>query len=84
MARDGNYYTLNNIYSPPHTAWIWHKPPYRKVPSDDGWIEVIHRKDPFGDERALQPLKPSSPSFAATNANMSHCYLLLQTLVPGS
>merc|ERR1719502_1515576 len=39
------------MYSPPHTAWIWHKPPYHKVPSDDGWIEVIHRKDPFGDEQ---------------------------------
>ena len=52
MARNGNYYTKNNMYSPPNTAWIWHPPPYHNVPSDDGWIEVIHRKDPFGDERA--------------------------------
>jgi hypothetical protein len=41
MARDGSYYTENNMYSPPNTAWIWHKPPYHAVESDDGWIEVI-------------------------------------------
>jgi len=50
MARDGGYYTENNMYSPPNTAWIWHKPPYHAVESDASWIEVIHRKDPFGDE----------------------------------
>ena len=48
----------NNAYSPPKTQWIWHPPPYH--PTDyappgggnpwTGWIEVMHKKDPFGDE----------------------------------
>ena len=59
MARNGDYYTHNNMYSPPNTAWIWHPPPYHEAPSDGGWIEVIHRKDPFGDERASAGLGPA-------------------------
>jgi hypothetical protein len=55
-----NLYTQNNAYSPPGTQWIWHPPPY--APSnyepppgnpwtgENGWIEVLHKKDPFGDE----------------------------------
>ena len=51
-------FTENNAYSPPKTQWIWHPPPYQ--PSDyappgggdpwTGWVEVMHKKDPFGDE----------------------------------
>lgn len=51
-------YRENNAYSPAKTQWIWHPPPYH--PSDyappghadpwTGWVEIMHKRDPFGDE----------------------------------
>ena len=51
-----SYFVENNAYSPPHTSWIWHPPPYSSGgpwtvgENNDGWVEVIHEQDPFGDE----------------------------------
>jgi hypothetical protein len=43
-------YVENNMYSPSNTNWIWHAPPYKELKGDDGWVEVFHLADPFGDE----------------------------------
>ena len=51
-----SYYEENNAYSPPRTSWIWHPPPYAADgpwttgENGDGWVEVMHKADPFGDE----------------------------------
>jgi len=46
---EGEFYTTNNMFSPVHTTWIWHPYPYTAFPGKT-WVEVIHEKDPFGDE----------------------------------
>ena len=38
------------MYAPPRTNWIWHPPPYQELIGRNGWIEVFHLADPFGDE----------------------------------
>ena len=52
-----NYFAENNAYAPVHTSWIWHPPPYAAngpwvgpFAGRNGWVEVMHQKDPFGDE----------------------------------
>ena len=48
-----SYFRDNNAYSPAHTSWIWHPPPYGPFGpwvGRNGWVEVMHEKDPFGDE----------------------------------
>jgi len=45
----GLHYQLNNAYSPANTSWIWQ--PYPWFPFEKNtWVEVMHEKDPFGDE----------------------------------
>jgi len=46
---EGEFYTTNNMFSPVHTTWIWHQYPYTAFQAKT-WLEVIHEKDPFGDE----------------------------------
>merc|ERR1711963_527972 len=45
----GQYYSENNLLSPPHVAWSWHPTPYQALPGNQ-WVEVIHRRDPWRDE----------------------------------
>ena len=49
-AKKGEHYGSNNKYQPKHTSWIWDPPPYSAVKKDK-WVEVLHEKDPFGDEK---------------------------------
>ena len=49
-AKKGEHYSTNNHYQPPHTSWIWDAPPY-SAEKEKKWVEVIHQKDPFGDEK---------------------------------
>ena len=50
-----SYYEENNAYSPPRTSWIWHPPPYAADgpwttgENGDGWVEVMHKADPFDE-----------------------------------
>jgi len=46
----GTRYDENNKISPPSVTWSWHPIPYKAFGSQD-WVEVIHRKDPWGDEK---------------------------------
>lgn len=46
---EGQYYVQNNQLSPPSVMWSWHPLPYQGL---SGKVEVVHRKDPFGDEKA--------------------------------
>jgi hypothetical protein len=48
-SKPGSRYLENNMYSPPSTSWLWHPPPYKAFPGNT-WVEVMHHKDPFGDE----------------------------------
>merc|ERR1719263_2288289 len=48
-AVEGQRYSSNNQLSPPHVSWSWHPIPYQAFASNT-WCEVIHRKDPWGDE----------------------------------
>ena len=43
-----NLFDTNNAYSPA-SQWIWHPPPYAAF-ADSQWVEVMHERDPFGDE----------------------------------
>jgi len=43
----GTHYRKNNVYSPSYSSWIWHPYPYGQ---HEGWVEVMRKKDPFGDE----------------------------------
>lgn len=43
-------YDRNNMFSPPDVFWSWHPPPFHAIPNET-WVEVIHRSDPFGDEK---------------------------------
>jgi hypothetical protein len=47
-AKDYQVYTTNNAYSPGGVSWVWHPYPYFGFPHS--WVEVIHERDPFGDE----------------------------------
>jgi len=47
----GQVYTTNNAYTPSGTFWAWHPYPYTAIRSNV-WAEVMHEKDPFGDETA--------------------------------
>ena len=49
-AKKGVHYSTNNHYQPPKTSWIWDAPPY-DAEKEKKWVEVIHQKDPFGDEK---------------------------------
>jgi len=42
-------YDLNNMFSPPNVTWSWHPVPWKAIPNHT-YVEVIHRKDPLGDE----------------------------------
>jgi hypothetical protein len=44
---EGQHYGENNKLSPPSVSWSWHPIPYQAL---SGMVEVIHRKDPWGDE----------------------------------
>ena len=46
---EGQFYQENNQLSPPNTMWSWHPLPYSGL---SGMVEVIHRKDPWGDEHS--------------------------------
>ena len=48
-----NRFEENNRYSPP-SQWIWHPPPYAAF-ADGTWVEVMHERDPFGDEARYYP-----------------------------
>ena len=49
-AKRGEHYKTNNHYQPEDTSWIWKPPPY-DAEKEKKWVEVIHQKDPFGDEK---------------------------------
>jgi hypothetical protein len=42
-------YLVGCLYQPVAVSWIWHAYPYNAIPAKT-WIEVIHERDPFGDE----------------------------------
>jgi hypothetical protein len=42
-------YSLNDDYQPPKVSWVWHPYPYAALAANT-WVEVLHKKDPFGDE----------------------------------
>merc|ERR1712072_232278 len=48
------FYGENNAYQPPGVSWSWHPPPSASggYPyfGDNEWIEIGHKKDPYGDE----------------------------------
>lgn len=46
---EGFHYGRNNRYSPSDASWIWHPYPYGYAGAN-GWIEVMHQRDPFHDE----------------------------------
>lgn len=46
---EGQHYAQNNNLSPPHVSWSWHPIPFKALASNT-WVEVVHRKDPWGDE----------------------------------
>lgn len=48
-APSGQHYDRNNVYSPPGTSWIWQSYPYTARPANS-FAEVVHKRDPFGDE----------------------------------
>jgi hypothetical protein len=48
-SRKGQRYDENNMYSPSSWTWVWQPPPYAPQAADT-WAEVVHMKDPFGDE----------------------------------
>jgi len=45
----GQVYTTNNAYSPSGVFWSWHPYPYTAFESHT-WCQVMHERDPFGDE----------------------------------
>jgi len=47
----GSRYTNNNKISPPGVSWSWHPIPFQPFAANS-WVEVIHRKDPWGDEHS--------------------------------
>jgi len=45
----GLRYMINNAYQSPFTSWVNHPGPWNPIPAKT-WVEVVHKKDPWGDE----------------------------------